>query len=83
MKGIGALAIETYEVVVRGRLGPALEAALGDFEVVRCAGGLSHLVGPVPDQARIHGLFQILRDLNIELISVNPIRDGTGPWPRR
>ncbi len=57
-----------------------LKAALGEFEVTHCTDGLSHLVGPVPDQARIHGLFQLLLDLdlNIELISVNPINDDSG-----
>ncbi len=67
-----------FEIVVRGRLSPTLRAALGGFEVTHCTDGLSHLVGPVPDQSRIHGLFQLLRDLNIELISVNPINDEAG-----
>jgi hypothetical protein len=43
------------------------------FDVSRFADGLTHLVGPVPDQAKIHGLFRILGDLNIELVSVNPV----------
>jgi hypothetical protein len=75
------LSTEMFEIVVRGRLSSTLRAALGEFEVTHCTDGLSHLVGPVPDQARIHALFQLLRDLNIELISVNPINDdatGTG-----
>lgn len=72
------MSIEMFEIVVRGRLSPTLRAALGEFEVTHCTDGLSHLVGPVPDQARIHGLFQLLLDLNIELISVNPINDEAG-----
>jgi hypothetical protein len=43
------------------------------FDVSRCADGLTHLVGPVPDQAKIHGLLGVLGDLNIELVSVNPV----------
>jgi len=42
------------------------------FEVSRCEKGLTHLVGWVPDQARLHGTLEMLRDLNIELVSVNP-----------
>jgi hypothetical protein len=70
------VSVEMFEIVVRGRLSPTLTAALEGFDVSHCADGLTHLVGPVPDQARIHGLFQILRDLNIELISVNPVSEA-------
>jgi hypothetical protein len=70
--------VDSFEVVVRGRLSPTLETALKGFDVSRCTDGLTHLVGPVPDQAKIHGLFGVLRDLNIELVSVNPVgADGS------
>jgi hypothetical protein len=62
-----------FDIVVRGRLSPALIAAIDGFEVSRCDGGLTHLVGWVADQARLHGTFELLRDLNIELVSVNPL----------
>jgi hypothetical protein len=64
---------KTFEVIIRGRLSPTLVAAVDGFEVSRGDHGLTHLVGSVPDQARIHSLFQLLRDLNIELVSVNPV----------
>jgi hypothetical protein len=48
-------------------------AAIDGFEVSRCDQGLTYLVGWVPDQARLHSLLELLRDLNIELSSVNPI----------
>ena len=64
---------ERFEIVVRGRLSPNLVTALDGFDVSHCTDGLTHLVGPVPDQAKIHGLFHTLSDLNIELVSVNPI----------
>jgi hypothetical protein len=67
------LSIARYEIIVRGRLSSTLVTALGDFDVFEIANGRSHLVGPVPDQSRLHGLFQLIRELNIELISVNPI----------
>ena len=67
--------VEMVEIVVRGRLSPTLVAALGGFDVSHCTDGLTHLVGPVPDQARIHSLFRILSDLNIELVSVNPVSE--------
>lgn len=67
------MSVERFEIVVRGRLSPALAAAFDGFDVSHCTDGLTHLVGPVPDQAKIHALFQILSDFNIELVSVNPV----------
>jgi hypothetical protein len=81
------VAAETFEIVVRGRLSPALTAALDGFEVSRCEQGMTHLVGWVPDQSRLHSLLELLRDLNIELASVNPVPGsahdpgGTGVSP--
>jgi hypothetical protein len=63
----------SFELVVKGRLSPTLIAAMEGFEVSRCDLGLTHLVGWVPDQARLHSVLELLRDLNIELVSVNPM----------
>jgi hypothetical protein len=60
-----------YEVVVRGRLSPTLLAAFDGFEVRSVEHGSTHLVGWVLDQARLHSTLELLRDLNIELVSVN------------
>jgi hypothetical protein len=49
-----------------------LIAAIKGFDVSRCDHGLTHLVGWVSDQARLHSTFDMFRDLNIELVSVNP-----------
>jgi hypothetical protein len=50
-----------------------LIAAMDGFEVSRCDLGLTYLVGWVSDQARLHATLELLRDLNIELVSVNPM----------
>jgi hypothetical protein len=67
---------ERFEIVVKGRLSPTLIAAIDGFDVSRCDHGETHLVGWVPDQARLHGTLELLRDLNIELVSVNPKPPG-------
>jgi hypothetical protein len=67
------LPVEKFEIVVRGRLSPELIAAFDGFDVSCCTNGLTHLAGTVPDQSRLHGLFRTLSDLNIELVSVNPL----------
>jgi hypothetical protein len=66
---------EKFEIVVKGRLSPTLLLAIDGFEVMHCTDGLTHLVGFVTDQATLHTLFQFLRDLNIELVSVNPVTE--------
>jgi hypothetical protein len=62
-----------YEVVVKGRLSPTLIAAIDGFEAIRSADRSTHLVGWISDKSRMHGVLRALRDLNIELISVNPV----------
>ena len=64
---------EKFEIVVRGRLSPTLLKAMDEFQASYDTDGLTHLVGVIPDQAGIHSLFQLLLDLNIELVSVNPV----------
>jgi hypothetical protein len=65
----------SYEVVVKGRLGPTLLAAFDAFEVTGVEHGQTHFIGWMIDQARLHSMLEQLRDLNIELISVNPLPD--------
>jgi hypothetical protein len=67
----GAMAPTTYRIVVRGELSrryvPAFEGmtlAPGD--------GQTAIVGPVIDQAHLHGLLNRVVDLGLELVSVNP-----------
>ncbi len=62
-----------FEIVVKGRLSPTLAAAINGFDVSHCDHGLTHLVGWVSDQARLHSTLEMFRDLNIELVSVNPV----------
>jgi len=65
---------ERYEVVVKGRLGPALVGSIDGFEVIRVVNGHTHLVGWVDDQSQLHKLLTVLRDLNIELVSLAAAR---------
>ena len=64
-----------YEIVVKGRLGPTLLGAFDGFKVTGVDHGHTHFVGWMVDQARLHGMLERLRDLNIELISVNALPD--------
>jgi hypothetical protein len=67
-----------YRVVVRGRLGKHLADVFDQLEVDPRPGQTS-LTGNFTDQAQLHGLLDQLRDLGIQLISVNPV--GQAPAP--
>ena len=64
---------ERFEIVVHGKLSPTFLAETDGFDASYCTDGHTHLVGVVPDQARIRDLFNRFLDLNIELVSVNPV----------
>ncbi|MGD0313221.1 MAG: hypothetical protein ABSC90_12245 [Acidimicrobiales bacterium] len=65
--------MDTYEVVVKGRLSPALIRGTG-MELSCYQHGSTHLLALEFDQVRLHTFFGLLRDLNIELVSVNELR---------
>lgn len=68
--GPQGLRVVVYEIVVRGRLSPRYERA---FEGVTLAPGEGTTVlrCEVRDQSQLYGLLDQLRDLGIELVSVN------------
>jgi hypothetical protein len=61
-----------YRVVVRGRLSEHIASAFEHLELDSRAGH-SSLTGTFADQAQLHGLLDRLRDLGIQLVSVNPV----------
>ncbi len=63
-----------YRVVVRGRLGRTFAEAFEHLEL-DSSGGESSLTGTFADQAQLHGLLDRVRDLGIDLVSVNPLTD--------
>ena len=66
---------DRFEIVVRGVLSPTVIAAMEGFEPRYCTDGHTHLVGIVPDQTTFNRLLKGLLQLDIELVSVNPVRD--------
>ena len=60
-----------YEIRLKGHLDSSWAEWLGGMSLTHASDGTTVLVGPVVDQAALHGLLQKLRDLGITLISVN------------
>lgn len=61
----------TYQICVRGRLTERLGAAL-DGMTLHASAVDSVFTGEVKDQSQLFGLLDRLRDLGLELISVQP-----------
>jgi hypothetical protein len=62
---------QRYEIVVRGRLSGRYEGAFDGTTLVP-RHGQTTLRADLIDQSQLYGLLNRLRDLGIELVSVNP-----------
>jgi hypothetical protein len=68
---IGSHSRQRYEIVVRGRLSARYEGAF-DGVTLMPRNGQTTLCADLVDQSQLYGLLNRLRDLGIELVSVNP-----------
>jgi len=62
---------QRYKIVVRGRLSSGFESAFDGARIVP-HDGQTTLRADLVDQSQLYGLLNRLRDLGIELVSVNP-----------
>jgi hypothetical protein len=72
----GALGPTVYRIVVRGELSQRYTPA---FEGMTLATGEGQtaIIGPVTDQAHLHGLLNRVSDLGLELLSVNMLEPAS------
>jgi hypothetical protein len=63
-----------YRIRVRGELGPEWSAWFEGFAVHPASEGLTSLEGIVADQTALHGVLARIRDLGLELVSVERIQ---------
>ena len=59
-----------YELRVQGHLDDHWRGWLGDLALTHHDDGTTSLVGPVRDQAELHGLLATVRDLGLVLVSI-------------
>jgi hypothetical protein len=77
-----------YQIVVRGELSQRYSKAF-DGMTLEARDGQTTITGLVVDQGHLHGLLDRVRDLGLELVSVNalftrspaPADGATGPEP--
>ena len=60
-----------YQIRIKGHLSSQWADWFEGLAVTLEADGNTRIAGPVEDQAALHGLFKKIRDLGMELISVN------------
>lgn len=68
-----------YELRLAGRLDPRWSTWFDGLTPRSCPDGTTVLVGPVADQAALHGLLARIRDLGIPLLAVTPLDDPSTP----
>ena len=71
---------DIYRIQVQGHLDDRWSEWLGGPAVQRRDDGTTALVGPIVDQAALHGVIARIRDLGLPLLAVNRLaepRDGT------
>ncbi len=64
---------EIYECHVKGHLDDRWSERFGGLAVQRQDDGTTVLVGPVVDQAALHGVLNGIRDLGLIIISVQRV----------
>ncbi len=64
---------EIYEFHVKGHLDDRWSEHFGGLAVQRQEDGTTVLVGPIVDQAALHGVLNGIRDLGLTIISVQRV----------
>ena len=72
----------TYEIRVKGHLGPRWSAWFDGMTVTTEDNGTTVITGPVVDQAALHGLLERLRDVAIPLVSLRQLSADAAHEPR-
>jgi hypothetical protein len=67
---------DTYEIILQGHLSSQWSSWFNGFTITLDQHGRTILVGPVIDQAALHGVLKKIRDLGLPLISVNRLDRG-------
>jgi hypothetical protein len=63
-----------YQIRVRGGLAPQWSTWFEGLTVAITADGETTLTGPIPDQPALHGVLARIRDLGLDLVSVEAIQ---------
>ena len=65
-----------YRLRIRETLAPHWADYLAGLEITHEADGSTTLSGPLPDQAALHGVLAVVRDLGLTLLAVTRVDDA-------
>jgi len=65
-----------FQIRIKGHLGDDWTDWFGGMTITLEENGDTLLTGPVPDQAALFGLLRRVRDLGMQLISINRVDTG-------
>ena len=66
---------EIYQIRVKGNLDHKWADWFDEFEIEHQSTHETLLIGPIIDQAALHGLLAKIRDVGLSLLSVNQVED--------
>ena len=72
------MVMDIYEFRVKGHLNDRWSDWLGGLAVQRQEDGTTVLIGPVVDQAALHGVIIRIRDLGLPLLSLRRVVEAYG-----
>ena len=62
-----------FEIKIKGHLNHRWEEWFYDLAITHERDGTTTLCGPLPDQTVLHSILERIRDMNLQLISVNKV----------
>jgi len=62
-----------YEIKIKGHLNHRWGEWFYDLAITHESDGTTTLYGPLPDQTVLHSILERIRDMNLQLISVNKV----------
>ena len=65
---------DVYEIKFKGHLSDRWASRFAEFELIREKDGTTLMIGPVTDQSALYSLINRVRDLGLQLISVNRVK---------
>ena len=67
---------ENYKILIGGHLQDRWEDSFEGLKICRNDDGTTTLFGALSDQIALHGVLLKIRNMNIKLISINPIEEN-------
>ena len=70
--------VDKYRIQVRGHIADRWSDWLEGLAIQRQDDGTTELIGPVVDQAALHGVIARIRDLGLPLMAVDHVTESHG-----